>query len=138
MSAPQRGGRGERSSRGEREVRWSARRKARIVLRVLKGEDISAVAEVEGIARGELESWVTTFVESGTEGLKTKTRLPETRLLEEAERKIGELAVEVEMWREAARRGPMESFGREILARDAPHLRDRLALSEGLEEHRGR
>ena len=41
-----------------REVRWTARRKAGAVRRVLDGEDVEAVADDGSIAVGDLVRWV--------------------------------------------------------------------------------
>ena len=57
-----------------RPKRWSARRKAEVVLRRLRGEDIGEVSREIRIAPPELERWRGEFLEGGQQGLKKKNR----------------------------------------------------------------
>ncbi|MDQ7841315.1 MAG: hypothetical protein RDU83_09850 [bacterium] len=50
-----------------------------------------------------LQAWHDEFAASGIEGLKGKPLAPEDRRLKEAERKTGELTIENEVLRAAAR-----------------------------------
>ena len=43
--------------RGGREVRWSARRESEVVLRLLRGEGLDALARETGQAAGVIASW---------------------------------------------------------------------------------
>src|SRR5215211_5119893 len=63
---------------GGREVRWSARRKEGVVLRLLRGESLDALAR---------------------EGLKSRSRPEEDRRLADAQRKIGELSMDLDILR---------------------------------------
>lgn len=92
-------GKGERPSG----VRWSVRRKADDVMRLLRGEDLDEVsrelrAEAHRLAGAE-------FIAAGTEGLKERPPRPRTARLKEAERKIGELTLSHDILRAAARKG---------------------------------
>ena len=100
-------GEGERSRSGApdgrpeggREVRWSARRKEEVVLRLLRGEGLDALARETGQAAGTISSWREEFLAAGREGLKSRPAPVEERRLVEAQRKIGELAMEIDILR---------------------------------------
>ena len=71
------GGDGGRSARsgapdgrpeGGREVRWSARRKQEVVLRLLRGETLDALARETGQPAATISAWREAFLEAGQEG----------------------------------------------------------------------
>jgi transposase len=102
------GGDGDRSARsgapdgrpeGGREARWSARRKQEVVLRLLRGESLDALARETGQAAGTISAWREAFLEAGQEGLKSRPRPVEERQLADAQRKIGELALDNDILR---------------------------------------
>lgn len=93
-------GKGERP----REVRWSTRRKADAVMRLLRGEDLDEVSRELRVEVHRLASWRDEFIAAGTEGLKERPASPEDRRLKEAERKIGELTMDNDILRAAARK----------------------------------
>ena len=97
----------ERSSRsgapsGEpeasREVRWSARRKEEVVLRLLRGESLDLLARESGQPAGRIAAWRDEFL-AGREGLKARSAAVEDRALSEAQRKIGELSMDNDILR---------------------------------------
>ena len=92
---------------GGREVRWSARRKEEVVLRLLRGESLDALARETGQAAGTISSWREEFLAAGREGLKSRPRSVEDRQLADAQRKIGELALDNDILR-----GLLEEMGR--------------------------
>jgi hypothetical protein len=92
---------------GGREVRWSARRKEELVLRLLRGEGLDALARETGQAAGTISSWREEFLAAGREGLKSRPRPVEERRLADAQRKIGELALDNDILR-----GLLEEMGR--------------------------
>src|SRR5512144_1451923 len=92
---------------GGREVRWSARRKDELVLRLLRGEGLDALARETGQAAGTLSAWREEFLAAGREGLKSRPRPAEERQLADAQRKIGELALDNDILR-----GLLEEMGR--------------------------
>src|SRR4051794_18184327 len=102
-----RGGEGERSRSGApdgrpeggREVRWSARRKEELVLRLLRGESLDALAREAGQAAGTISGWREEFLAAGREGLKSRPRPEEDRRLADAQRKIGELSMDLDILR---------------------------------------
>jgi hypothetical protein len=84
---------------GGREVRWSARRKEEVVLRLLRGESLDALARESGLAAGTISGWREDFLAAGREGLKSRPAPVEDRRLVEAQRKIGELSMEIDILR---------------------------------------
>ena len=82
-----------------REVRWSARRKEGVVLRLLRGESLDALAREWRVAAGTISSWREEFLAAGREGLKSRPRAEEDRRLVEAQRKIGELSMDLDILR---------------------------------------
>jgi hypothetical protein len=81
------------------EVRWSARRKEGIVLRLLRGESLDLLARESGQAAGTISGWREEFLAAGREGLKSRPRPEEDRRLLEAQRKIGELSMDLDIMR---------------------------------------
>src|SRR3982751_4022410 len=73
-------------------VRGSARRKQEVVLRLLRGEGLDALARETGQAAGTISTWREDFLHAGHEGLKTRPAPVEDRRLADAQRKIGELS----------------------------------------------
>jgi hypothetical protein len=92
---------------GGREVRWSARRKEEVVLRLLRGESLDALARQTGQGAGTISAWREDFLAAGREGLKSRPRPVEDRQLADAQRKIGELAMDNDILR-----GLIEEMGR--------------------------
>ena len=87
-----------------REVRWSAKRKADAVIRLLRGEGLDEVSRELRVEAHRLAAWRDEFLAGGVEGLKAQPLAPDDRRLREAERKIGELTMENEILRAAARK----------------------------------
>ena len=92
---------------GGREVRWSARRKEEVVLRLLRGEGLDALARETGQAAGAISRWREDFLAAAREGLKTRPAPVEDRRLADAQRKIGELTMDNDILR-----GLIEEMGR--------------------------
>ncbi len=91
--------RAERAAGGKREVRWSARRKEELVLRLLRGESLDHLARESGQPAGRIAAWREEFLAAGREGLKSRPRPAEERALQEAQRKIGELSMDLDIAR---------------------------------------
>jgi hypothetical protein len=87
----------EQESGAELPERWSAKAKTDMVLRLLRGESVDAVSRELQVPAQELEAWRRTFLESGADGLKRRHGDPETRLLKQAQAKVGELAMRLEL-----------------------------------------
>ena len=89
--------------------RWSARRKAEVVLRLLRGEDIGEVSREIRVAPPELERWRREFLEGGQQGLKQKNR-PGGELMR-TRAKLGEMTMRVELQAELLEK---RGFGDEL------------------------
>ena len=88
-------------------MRWSAWRKQEVVLRSLRGESLDALAREIGQPARTISGWRAAFREAGQEGLKSRPRPVEERRLADAQRKIGELALDNDILR-----GLIEELGR--------------------------
>ena len=55
-----------------REVRWSARRKEQVVLRLLRGGSLDLLAREAGQPAGRIAAWREEFLAAGREGLKSR------------------------------------------------------------------
>jgi len=88
-----------RAAVGKREVRWSARRKEEVVMRLLRGESLDLLARESGQPAGRISGWREDFLRSGREGLKARPAAPEERELRQAQQKIGEQAIEIDTLR---------------------------------------
>src|SRR3989454_10657220 len=55
-----------------REVRWSARRKEQLVLRLLRGESLDLLARGSGQPAGRIAAWREEFLEAGREGVEAR------------------------------------------------------------------
>lgn len=84
--------------------RWSARKKAEVVLRLLRGEDMETVSREVGVPVYELSRWRDHFLEAGTEGLRKKPRTETEKALRAAQAKVGELTMRVEILQELLRK----------------------------------
>jgi transposase len=89
--------RAEQRAVGEREVRWSARRKEGVVMRLLRGESLDLLARETGQPAGRISAWREEFLAAGREGLKSRPVAVEEFALREAQRKVGELSMEVDI-----------------------------------------
>ena len=89
--------RAEQRAVGEREVRWSARRKEGVVMRLLRGESLDLLARESGQPAGRIAGWREEFLAAGREGLKSRPAPLEEVALREAQRKVGELSMEVDI-----------------------------------------
>src|SRR3954451_6881679 len=85
--------------KGGREVRWSAQRKQEVVLRLLRGESLDGLARETGQPAGAISAWREASLEAGQEALKSRPRPVEERQLADAQRKIGELALDNDILR---------------------------------------
>jgi hypothetical protein len=83
--------------------RWSASKKMDVVLRLLRGEKLEELSRQLGVEAHRIAAWRDEFLEAGKESLKGKhAGTQEDRRLREAERKIGELTLENEIWKKVA------------------------------------
>jgi len=95
---------------GDREVRWSARRKEGVVLRLLRGESLDLLARETGQPAGRIAAWREEFLAGGRGGLKSRPRPLDERQLSEAQRKVGELQLENDiLWALLEKKGHPQS-----------------------------
>lgn len=79
--------------------RWSAGRKREVVLRLLRGESIDALSRELGVEIYRLERWRERALTGLDAGLKERENDPVEAKLDEANRRIGELTMEIEILR---------------------------------------
>jgi transposase len=77
--------------------RWSAGRKKEVVLRLLRGEPVDAISREVSVPIYKLERWRDRALAGIDTGLKERENDPLERQLDEANRRIGELVMEVEI-----------------------------------------
>ena len=77
--------------------RWSARKKTEVVLRLLRGEDLGEVSREVRVSPPELEEWRRVFLETGQQGLQSRSRDPAQRELTRTRAKLGELTMRMEL-----------------------------------------
>jgi len=96
--------------------RWSASRKQEVVLRLLRGESLEEVSREVRVPVSRLEEWRSRFLEGGREALRARPDTPEARKFKEAQAKIGELTMKVELMERALGkangRAPRRTSGR--------------------------
>jgi transposase len=79
--------------------RWSAQRKKEVVLRLLRGEPVDAISREVSVPIYKLERWRDRALAGIEAGLKERENDPLEKQLDEANRRIGELVMEVEILR---------------------------------------
>jgi hypothetical protein len=77
--------------------RWSAGRKKEVVLRLLRGEPVDAISREVSVPIYKLEQWRNRALAGIDAGLKERESDPVAKQLDEANRRIGELVMEVEI-----------------------------------------
>src|ERR1017187_4981671 len=91
----------------EKFERWTAQRKAAIILEVLKGKiSVPETCRKHGITQGEFRDWADEYHRGGVEALKVNKKGLEAEYRAEVKRlqsKIGELVMENEIRKEAMR-----------------------------------
>ena len=91
------------SQRPEEVKRWTARRKATVVMDIIKGKTTTAeVARSHDLTVAEVEKWQEDFVKQGTDALRANPKDVEARHQAEKKEllaKIGELTMEKEVWK---------------------------------------
>ena len=79
--------------------RWSAGRKKQVVLRLLRGESVDARSRELAVPIFRLEEWRDRALAGIDVGLKERENDPVEKQLDDANRRIGELVMEVEILR---------------------------------------
>ena len=78
----------------EKQKRKSANFKTNVVMELLRGETIEALSRKHGLTMAELSEWRDAFIANGMDGFKKK---PEEAKLARAERRIGQLEMELDL-----------------------------------------
>ncbi|MCA9467318.1 MAG: DUF1153 domain-containing protein [Nitrospira sp.] len=95
--------------------RWTAKRRAALVLRVLKGEtSVTEAARQHGLTVAEVNGWREPFLRSAENGLRRRPKDEEAvkdEQIKTLKPKIGDLVVENDVLREALKPYPL---GREM------------------------
>jgi len=81
--------------------RWSASRKKEVVLRLLRGESVDALSRELGVEIYRLEQWREQALSALDAGLRERGGDPLARQLDAANRRIGELVMQVEILKKA-------------------------------------
>jgi len=79
--------------------RWSKKRKAEVVIRILRGEPLDSLSRELGVEIYRLEEWRDKALASMEAGLTRREGDPIQAELDQAMRKIGELSMENELLR---------------------------------------
>lgn len=78
----------------EKQKRKSASFKTSVVMELLRGETIENISRKNGLTMAELSEWRDAFIANGMDGFKKK---PEEAKLARAERRIGQLEMELDL-----------------------------------------
>ena len=111
--------------------RWTAQRKAAIILEVLKGQvSVPEAARKYGFTQGEYRKWADEFMRGGVDALKVNRRGLDAEHRAEVRRlqaKIGQLVMENEIAKEALRIIPLDENEQRtidsLLAKGSPESR---------------
>jgi transposase-like protein len=107
--------------------RWTAKRRAALVLRVLKGEtSVAEAARQHGLRVAEVENWQDQYLRGAENGLRRRPKDEEAlkdEQIKKLQQKIGELVVENDVLREAIKPYP---FAREMSDAGEPLCRTSL------------
>jgi len=92
--------------------RWTAKRKAALVLSILRGEtSIQEAARKHGLTVAEIEDWKEKFLLAAENALRSRPKDEEALKEEQIKRlkqKIGELVLDIDILKEAMKGRPFE------------------------------
>ena len=77
--------------------RFSAKRKAQIVLRLLRGEDLETLSREVGVAAATLSGWRDGFLDGGTAAMKSRPADERDEEIARLRSKVGQLTMDVEL-----------------------------------------
>ena len=90
--------------------RWTTKRKAALILSILKGEtSIHEAARQHGLTVSELEDWKERFLLAAENALRARPKDEEAlheEQIKKLKQKIGDLVMDIDILREAAKRHP--------------------------------
>ncbi|GAC1357082.1 MAG: IS3 family transposase ISGsu7 [Acidimicrobiales bacterium] len=82
---------------GQDRGRFSARRKAEAVLRLLRGEDLDALSRELGVTAAALSSWRQAFLDGGTAAMKSRPADDRDEEIARLRAKVGQLTMDNEL-----------------------------------------
>ena len=77
--------------------RFSAKRKRKAVLRLLRGEELDMVSREVGVTGATLSKWREAFLEGGLGALRSRPDDGQSKRIKELERKLGQVVMENEL-----------------------------------------
>ena len=91
--------------------RWTAKRRAALVVKLLKGEtSVAEAARAHGLTVSEVENWQEQFLRAAENGLRRRPKDEEAlkdEQIKKLKQKIGDLVVENDVLREALKPYPL-------------------------------
>ena len=91
--------------------RWTAKRRAALVLRILKGQtSVTQAARQHGLTVAEVEDWQDRFLLGAENALRTRPKEEEAlkdEQIKKLKQKVGELVLDNDHLREALKRSPL-------------------------------
>jgi len=85
--------------------KWTAKRKAELVLEIIKGhKTIVDAAREHDLKQSDIQNWIHTFMEYGRQGLKSHPKRMESAYEEQLKshrEKIGELVLQIDILKKA-------------------------------------
>ena len=84
----------------QKPTRFSAQRKAEVVLRLLRGEALDLLSRELGIPAARIATWREAFLDAGQEAMKKPPLDRRDRELGRLREKLGAATMEIELWRE--------------------------------------
>ena len=92
--------------------RWTAKRRAALVMSILRGEtSVQEAARKHGLTVAEVESWREKFLGAAENALKTRPKDEEglkDQQIRKLERKVGQLVMDLDIAREALKLYPFD------------------------------
>jgi transposase-like protein len=96
---------------GELVQRWTAKRRAMLVLKIMKGEtSVAEAARAHGLTVAEVEEWRDRFLMGAENALRTRPKDEEAlkeEQIKKLKQKIGDLVVDNDLLREALKPYPL-------------------------------
>ena len=90
--------------------RWTAKRRAALVISILKGEtSVAEAARVHGLTVREVEDWKEKFLMAGENALRSRPRNEEEmkdQQIKQLKQKVGELVLDIDIMKEANKLRP--------------------------------
>ncbi len=103
--------------------RWTAKRRAALVLAILRGDtSVQEAARKHGLTVAEVEEWKDRYLLAAENALRSRPRAEDAlkdEQIRKLERKIGQLVMDIEIFKEASKLRPFPRRRRASEARSA-------------------